>query len=78
MLLQLRDESFRAGANTDHIPWKAFSMGATKPFVWKSGLMMVPMAPLVPHPLASAWKSSRDLPKNEQENFRKWWSKKGK
>ncbi len=73
MLLQLRDETFREGANTDHIPWKVFSMGATKPFVWKSGLMMVPMAPLVPHPLASAWKSSRDLPQSGQSNFRKWW-----
>ena len=78
MLLQLRDETFRAGANNDHIPWKVFSMGATKPFVWKSGLMMLPMAPLVPHPLASAWKSSRDLPKSEHQNFRKWWSQKGK
>ncbi len=76
MLLQLRDETFRAGANTDHIPWRVFAMGATKPFIWKSGLMMVPMAPLVPHPLAAAWKSSRDLPKNEQASFRKWWSKK--
>ncbi len=78
MLLQLRDETFREGANTDHIPWKVFSMGATKPFVWKSGLMLLPMAPLVPHPLASAWKSSRDLPKNEQVSFRKWWSQKGR
>lgn len=73
MLLQLRDETFRAGANTDHIPWRVFSMGATKPFIWKSGLMMVPMAPLVPHPLAAAWKFTRDLPKNEQESFRRWW-----
>lgn len=78
MLLQLRDETFRAGANTDHIPWRVFSMGATKPFIWKSGLMMVPMAPLVPHPLASAWKSTRDLPKSDRENFRKWWSEEHK
>ena len=75
MLLQLRDETFRAGANTDHIPWKLFSIGATKPFVWKAGLMMLPMAPVVPHPLAKAWKSSRNLPKGNEHSFRQWWSK---
>jgi L-lactate dehydrogenase complex protein LldF len=78
MLLQLRDETFQAGANTDNIPWKVFSMGATKPFVWKSGLMLLPLAPMAPHPLKSAWKSSRDLPKNDQESFRAWWSKRKK
>ncbi len=74
MLLQLRDESFRAGANTDHIPWRVFAMGATKPFMWKSGLMMLPLAPAVPHPLAKAWKSSRDLPGKNEHSFRQWWS----
>ena len=74
MLLQLRDETFRAGANTDHIPWKVFAIGATKPFIWKSGLMMLPMAPMVPHPLANAWKSSRNLPENNEHSFRKWWT----
>jgi L-lactate dehydrogenase complex protein LldF len=78
MLLQLRDEAFRAGANTDHIPWRVFSMGATKPFIWKSGLMMLPMAPLVPHPLAGAWKSSRDLPNKNDHTFRSWWAEKAK
>ena len=78
MLLQLRDETFRAGANTDHIPWRVFSMGATKPFLWKSGLMMLPMAPLLPHPLAKAWKSSRDLPEKNENCFRSWWNEKQK
>lgn len=78
MLLQLRDETFRAGANTDHIPWRVFAMGATKPFMWKSGMMLLPLAPAVPHPLASAWKSSRNLPKREGQTFREWWVRKQK
>lgn len=74
MLLKLRDEGYRKKAIKDGIPWSLFSMGATRPFLWKSGLTMLPMAPIVPHPLKSAWASSREVPKPEGESFRKWWN----
>lgn len=74
MLLKLRDEGYRKKAIKDGIPWSLFSMGATRPFLWKSGLTMLPMAPIVPHPLKSAWALSREVPKPEGESFRKWWN----
>ena len=73
MLLRIRDEAFLAGTNSDPIPWKSFAKGATVPKIWKSGLRLLPMASHIPHPLASAWKSSRNLPKNDQASFRNWW-----
>ena len=75
MLLKLRDEGYRKKVINDGIPWSLFEMGATRPFLWRSGLTMVPMAGLVPHPLKNAWTGVRELPKREGESFRAWWSK---
>lgn len=75
MLLQLRDEAFREKVINDGIPWGLFEAGATRPFLWRTGLTMLPLAPLAPHPLKNAWAQSRDLPR-AQPSFRKWWKSK--
>lgn len=78
LLLKLRDEGYRKKVIKDGIPWSLFEMGATRPFLWRSGLTMVPMAGVVPHPLKSAWTGIRELPKREGESFRAWWTKREK
>ena len=73
MLLKLRDEGFRKKPIKDGIPWNLFATGATHPFLWKSGLTMLPMVSKFPHPLKTKWKSSRDVPQGDEGEFRRWW-----
>ncbi len=74
MLLQLRDEAVRKGVLKEPIPWSMFSFGATSGFRWRMGLMMLPMAGMVQHPMKSGWTEFRELPEKEGRDFRKWWN----
>jgi L-lactate dehydrogenase complex protein LldF len=73
MLLQLRDESFRAGVGRDGIPWKMYSTGARHPSLWRAGLKLLPMAEAMPSPFKKDWLEFRDLPERQEESFRSWW-----
>lgn len=73
MLLQLRDESVRKKVVKDSIPWSVFSLGSRQPFLWKTGLTMLPMAAKMPHPLKGQWQISREVPEGDQGEFRDWW-----
>lgn len=74
MLLDLRDEAFREDRDSRSINWKGFEFAADHPTVWRTGLKLLPMAKLAPHPLKQSWESHRDLPKPSDNNFRKWWN----
>ncbi len=71
MLLQLRDEAFRAGVNRDGIPWSGFVGVATRSGIWRAGLTLLPMASSLPHPLKTKWREFRQLPQREGRNFRR-------
>jgi L-lactate dehydrogenase complex protein LldF len=73
MLLMLRDEDFRKGVAKDGIPWGAYDFGAQRPFLWRAGLSMLPMAEAMPSKLKSEWKEFRDLPERKGRSFRGWW-----
>ena len=75
MLLQLRDEAFKAGVAGDSAPWGVYAFGATHPSTWRAGLKMLPMAESVPvpHPLKSGWGEFRELPHRQGRSFRSWW-----
>jgi len=76
MLLQLRDEAFRAGVAGDSAPWSVYAFGATHPSAWRAGLKLLPMAEAapVPHPLKSGWGEFRELPHRQGRAFRSWWA----
>ncbi len=76
MLLQLRDEAFRAGVARDSAPWSVYAFGATHPSTWRAGLKMLPLAEAtpVPHPLKSGWGEFRELPHRRGRHFRAWWA----
>ncbi|MHB8637007.1 MAG: lactate utilization protein B [Fimbriimonadaceae bacterium] len=76
MLLQLRDEAFRAGVAGDSAPWSTYAFGATHPSAWRAGLKLLPMATAAPapHPLKSGWGEFRELPHRQGRSFRSWWT----
>jgi L-lactate dehydrogenase complex protein LldF len=73
MLLHLRDDAYRAGVSPTHIAWNGFTAVATRSLIWNTGLKLLPMASLAPHPLKTKWLEYRALPKAEGRAFRKWW-----
>ena len=75
MLLQLRDEAWRAGVGRDGVPWSLYSAAATKPWLWRAGLSLLPMASgfAAPHPMRSGWAEFRELPHRQGRDFRDWW-----
>ena len=74
MLLQLRDEAFRAGVIKEPIPWGGFAIGASNDRAWRLGLTMLPMAGKLPHPMKWGWNEFREEPKRDGREFRKWWN----
>jgi hypothetical protein len=77
MLLQLRDETNRAGAVTDPAGWAAYSFGARHASFWRAGLRLLPIASALPHPLKSGWTEFREMPQRVGEGFRDWWHREG-
>jgi L-lactate dehydrogenase complex protein LldF len=73
MLLQLREEAFKAGVAKNSIPWKWFGRGASSSLLWRTGLKLLPMAARVGHPLKDAWTEYRELPAKAGRDFRSWW-----
>ena len=73
MLLELRDEAVRTGAIKDDVPWNRFAQGATSPFLWRTGLMLLPLAEKVSPPGIEGWTEMREAPKQVGRSFRKWW-----
>jgi L-lactate dehydrogenase complex protein LldF len=73
MLLQLRDEAFKAGVAKDGIPWPAYAYGARHPSLWRAGLKMLPLAEHFPSKWVKSWDEFRDLPTRQGKTFRSWW-----
>ena len=71
MLLKLRNE-----ISKPDLAWNAFAESATRPFLWRAGLTMLPMARTVPvhHPLRDGWVEFRELPNRSGRAFRQWWN----
>jgi len=74
MLLQIRDESVRAGAVKDSVPWHLFAKAATSGWQWRAGLKLLPMASKMPHPLKQGWTEYRAMPHRVGRPFRSWWN----
>src|SRR5687767_1549542 len=77
MLLRLREEAHGKEEGADPVPWDVFAAGARSRFMWRVGLMLLPMATRLPHPLKGAWKEFREAPKRQGIEFRKWWKNRG-
>lgn len=73
MLLQLRDEAFRKGVFHDPVPWSLYSFGARRPWAWRLGLKMLPLAESLPSPAKASWSEYRSMPKPQGSSFREWW-----
>lgn len=73
MLLELRDEAFRAGVARDGLPWNGYAFGARHPSLWRAGLKMLPMAEHVPSKWTRSWSEFRELPAKSGRSFRSWW-----
>lgn len=75
MLLQLRHDATEAKAVPDSTPWGIFAMGATRPWQWRAGLKLLPVAGQipVPHPMRVGWAEFREMPEREGRDFRGWW-----
>lgn len=73
MLLNLRDESYRAGAIQEATPWDLYATGATHPGQWRLGLKLLPVAGAVPHPMKAGWAEFRSMPARQGRSFRGWW-----
>lgn len=81
LLLRLRDKAKREDAGNAMKGTPKLGMWATmcsQPTMWKTALTMghsmnyIPTQ-LVPHPSAQSWQGTRQLPKFEGGNFRKWF-----
>jgi L-lactate dehydrogenase complex protein LldF len=71
-LVRLRDEARRAGNAPKGPPWKWFALGADAAPLWRTGLMLLPMASGLAG-AASGWTAVRAAPQREGRSFRRWW-----
>ncbi len=74
MLLELRDDAYRAGVIHEGIPWGAFAFAASSSWRWRAGLKMLPVASTAPNPLKKGWTDSRAMPSRVGRSFRRWWN----
>ncbi len=73
MLLDLRNEANEKGIEEQPAPWNLYAAGAQRPWLWRLGLKLLPLAEQLPSPPKRAWEESRTLPQREGRSFRSWW-----
>ena len=74
MLLQVRSEAEEKGVADQSAPWPRLAALANRPWLWRLGLKMLPLAQRLPNQAAKLWKEQREPPAREGRDFRRWWN----
>lgn len=68
LLVKLRHQSLEANS-----PYQGFAEVATKPWLWKAGMTMLPVAKGIPHTMVEGFEATHEWPEAKGPSFRRWW-----